>query len=92
MARNELTKNARQLSEQALNTYFNEYKQAEIAEKMGCDPSTVCRFIANEEYVKTLNWLSAMGFELYLKSDVVPVKREHLVMFEHAIQRGSGGR
>ncbi|BBF07475.1 hypothetical protein [Haemophilus influenzae] len=51
MARNKLTRSARVLSDQVIDKYYKQ-KQYEVAEGMETTPSTLSRFISNEELRK----------------------------------------
>lgn len=58
MARNKLTRSARVLSDQVIEKYYKQ-KQYEVAEGMETTPSTLSRFISNEEFTQTFNFIAA---------------------------------
>ncbi|OOF80490.1 hypothetical protein BKG93_11995 [Rodentibacter ratti] len=74
MARNKLLGSARELSDPVMEKYYRQ-KQIEVAGRMDCDPSTLSRFVANNEMVKTLNFLTALDFELFDKETHIAISR-----------------
>ncbi|WP_439287553.1 hypothetical protein [Lonepinella sp. BR2904] len=52
MARNTLTRSARELADPLMKKYRSQ-KQVDVADRMDCDPSTVCRLIGEngEKYL-----------------------------------------
>ena len=74
MARNKLLGSARELSDPVMEKYYRQ-KQIEVAGWMDCDPSTLSRFVANNEMVKTLNFLTALDFGLFDKETHIAISR-----------------
>lgn len=64
MARNKLTRSARVLSDQVIEKYYKQ-KQYEVAEGMETTPSTLSRFISNEEFTQTFNFIAACQFGVF---------------------------
>ncbi|OOF50724.1 hypothetical protein BKK52_00825 [Rodentibacter trehalosifermentans] len=85
MARNKLLGSARELSDPVMEKYYRQ-KQIEVAGRMDCDPSTLSRFVANNEMVKTLNFLTALDFGLFDKETHIAVEKSEFEMLLLASQ------
>lgn len=77
MARNELTRSAREISDLVLNKYYKQ-KQCDVAEAMGCDPSTLSRLIGGNATIQTFNLISAVGVGVYDKNTQVAIDKKEL--------------
>ncbi|WP_439242401.1 hypothetical protein [Lonepinella sp. BR2474] len=77
MARNTLTRSARQLADPLMKKYRSQ-KQVEVADRMDCDPSTLCRLTGEngEKLTNALNFIAANGFGLVDKSTHIAVERK----------------
>lgn len=75
MARNQLTRSAREISDLVMQKYYKE-KQADIAEKMNCDPSTLSRLNSGDGTVQTFNLISALNFGLYDKETQIAISKQ----------------
>lgn len=76
MARNELTKNAMKIAD-CLRSRAMERTDKEITEKIGIDPSTLCRF-KSEHLDKFCALLDELGFGVYDLVADKPVPQEKL--------------
>lgn len=76
MPRNELTKNARAIAD-VIYRKGAEKADREIAEKIGIDPSNLCRFKAN--YLEPVcAYLAEIGLGVYDATEDKPVPQEKL--------------
>ncbi|WP_242649517.1 hypothetical protein [Rodentibacter pneumotropicus] len=57
-----------------MEKYYRQ-KQIDVAGQMDCDPYTLSRFVANNEMVKTLNFLTALDFGLFDKETHIAISR-----------------
>lgn len=65
---------AGELSDPVMEKYYRQ-KQIDVAGQMDCDPYTLSRFVANNEMVKTLNFLTALDFGLFDKETHIAISR-----------------
>ncbi len=77
MARNKLTRSAKPLSDRVMNKYWKQ-KQCEIADEMECSPSTLSRFISNEDANQAFNFIAANGFDVFDRDSHVAIEKSEL--------------
>lgn len=77
MARNKLTRSAKPLADLVMEKYYKQ-KQCEIADAMETTPSTVSRFISNEEGNNTFNFIAANRFGVFDVDTHVAIEKSEL--------------
>ena len=77
MARNELTRSAREIADRVLDKYYQR-KQVDVAEAMNCDPATVSRFVSSGDLNKGFNFLAANGFDVFDTDTQVAISKKDL--------------
>lgn len=75
MARNELTRSARVISDRVFEKYYRQ-KQVDIADAMNTTPSTVSRFVSSHESVNTFNFIVANDFDIFDKDTQVAIDKK----------------
>lgn len=75
MARNELIGSAREISDLAMEKYYRQ-KQIDVADKMGCVPSTLSRLVSGCELTKTFNFLTALDMGLFDKDTHIAISKQ----------------
>ncbi|MCK8894747.1 hypothetical protein MY705_03420 [Haemophilus influenzae] len=85
MARNKLTRSARVLSDQVIDKYYKQ-KQYEVAEGMETTPSTLSRFISNEEFNQTFNFIAACQFGVFDTDTHIAIEKSEFEMLLLASQ------
>lgn len=85
MARNKLTRSARVLSDQVIEKYYKQ-KQYEVAEGMETASSTLSRFISNEEFTQTFNFIAACQFGVFDTDTHIAIEKSEFEMLLLASQ------
>ncbi len=60
-----------------MNKYWKQ-KQCEIADEMGCSPSTLSRFVSNEDSNQAFNFIAANGFDVFDVNSHVAIEKSEL--------------
>ncbi|KGQ55353.1 Uncharacterised protein [Gallibacterium anatis] len=77
MARNKLTRSAREISDRVMSKYYSQ-KQCDIAEAMETTPSTVSRFVSNGEGNNAFNFIAANGFSVFDTETHIAIEKSEL--------------
>lgn len=75
MARNQLTRSAKALSDLVMDKSYKQ-KQVDLADKMNCDPSTLCRLTSGDGTVQTFNLIGALNLGLYDKETHIAISKQ----------------